>query len=196
MKPPLGCSRWKATVLSSTFTTPSGTKVPPKIDSAFEEPFGSHWDLKLYMTSSTVIGLPSLNFTPWRILKVHTVASALGFQLSASHGWYFRWWSVKTRNSPTWSMHSMPPWSAMVIGLMAAVGTTAPTLIVAPLLPAGVEAGLGGAELPHAARMPPSSGNDSPAAVPCRRKALLDRHPATNSSMTCSWIGPRPLRRV
>jgi len=47
MKPPLGCSRWKATVVSSTFTTPSGTKVPPKIDSAFAELFGFDWDLKL-----------------------------------------------------------------------------------------------------------------------------------------------------
>src|SRR5215468_5287924 len=81
-----GCCRWKATVLLSTFTTPSGDSVPPKTDSAFDELFGSDWVLKLYTTSSTVNGVPSLNFTPCRILNVHTEASAFGLQPVASHG--------------------------------------------------------------------------------------------------------------
>src|SRR5215510_2179272 len=90
----------------------------------------------------------------------------------------------------------MPPWSAMVIGLMAAVGVTTPTLIVAPLLPAGAEVAVVGAgELPQAARMALSNGSDNPTADPRRRKSRLDRRPATNSSMTCSGIGPRPRRR-
>src|SRR5579862_5168059 len=83
----------------------------------------------------------------------------------------------------------------MVIGLMAAVGVTTPTVMVAPLFPDDAGFVLGALELPQAARMAPSNGNDSPTAEPRRRKSRLDRRPATNSSMTCSWIGPRPLRR-
>ena len=82
-----GARRWKATVWLSTFCTPDGASVPPKTDSALAELFGSDWVWKLYTTSSTVIGVPSLNLTPCRILKVHTDASVLGVQLVASHGW-------------------------------------------------------------------------------------------------------------
>src|SRR6266487_1925880 len=107
------------------------------------------------------------------------------------------WWSVKTRNSPTLPISSRPPWSAMVIGLIAAAGTMIPALMVAPAWPAGaeLEPDVDVPELPHAARMPPSSGIDRPIALPLRMKSRRDSRPATNSSMTCSWTGPRPLRR-
>src|SRR5262249_28792584 len=84
----------------------------------------------------------------------------------------------------------------MVIGLIAAAGTSSPALMSAPALPGPVELELlGEPELPHAARMPPSSGMERPTMLPLRRKSRLDSRPATNSSMTCSWTGPRPLRR-
>src|SRR5262245_33383313 len=84
----------------------------------------------------------------------------------------------------------------MVIGSMAAAGTRSPALMFAPALPGPVELELLGApELPHAARMPLSRGMERPTMLPLRRKSRLDSRPATNSSMTCSWTGPRPLRR-
>src|SRR5581483_10099007 len=81
---------------------------------------------------------------------------------------------------------------------MAAAGTRIRALMVAPDLPVTAPLlldVLGVPELPpQAARMPPSSGIDRPIALPLRRKSRLDSRPATNSSMTCSWTGPLPLR--
>ena len=40
------------------------------IQPTYEPSFGSRIRFRLYTTSSTVIGVPSWNFTPWRILSV------------------------------------------------------------------------------------------------------------------------------
>ena len=90
----------------------------------------------MYTTSSAVSAAPLWNFTPWRILNVHTSAVELGVQLVASTGLRVRVWSDRHRYSPVWASMSRPPWSATVTGLIAAVGTMIPTLMVAPDLPA------------------------------------------------------------
>ena len=65
---------------------PPFDSTPVNADSALEPLSGSAWKLNVAATSSAVIGLPSWNFTPWRILNVHCEPSAFGFQLSASRG--------------------------------------------------------------------------------------------------------------
>ena len=132
-------------------------------------------------------GWPLWNFTPWRILNVHTSAVELGVQLVASTGCSVRCWFEKARYSPVWPSMSRPPWSATVSGLIVAVGTTIPALIVAPAAPApeldevlGVEE----LELPQAEMTAPSTGSDIPTTAPRRRKSRRESRPAAYSSMT------------
>src|SRR5262249_35749819 len=120
---------------SATLTTPSGTSTLPKTEREIPPFFGSDWVLKLYTTSSAVIGLPLLNFTSFRSLNVHTVVSALELQEVASHGWELKCWSVKASHSPTWPRSCVAPGSAIVSGFMAAAGGRVPARVVAPGLP-------------------------------------------------------------
>ena len=66
------------------------------------------------------------------------VAGGVGRPAVASTGFSVRCWSDRHRYSPVWASMSRPPWSATVSGLIAAVGTTMPALIVAPAAPAPV----------------------------------------------------------
>ena len=129
--------------------------------------------------------------TPLRSLNVHSVASALGVQLSASTGLI---WSVLgsviARNSPTCPSMQRPPWSPTVTGLIAPVGTTMAAFSVPPGLIAPVEPPDAGVELPpvllappHALRMTPSRGIDIPITVPRRRNSRRETLPARSSSI-------------
>src|SRR3954467_9477905 len=97
-KLPFGESSSNWTVLASVAFAESFESTPAKVDSAFEPFFGSDSALIEAATSSAVMGVPSWNFTPWRILKVHTLPSAFGFQLSASRGWSWSLLSDHDRN--------------------------------------------------------------------------------------------------
>ena len=73
-------------------------------------------------TSSAVIGVPSWNLTPWRILNVQTLPSAFGFQLSASRGWSCSLLSDHDRNSAVCDMMPRTPSSATLIGAISVAG--------------------------------------------------------------------------
>src|SRR2546428_7576835 len=87
---PFGATMLQTTVSVPCALTPSGVSTPSKADPAFPPNLGSHCALSEATTSAAVKGVPSLNMTPWRILKVHIDASALGVQLSARTGSSFR----------------------------------------------------------------------------------------------------------
>ncbi len=151
------------------------------------------------MTSSAVSGAPPWNFTPWRILKVHTSPAALGDQLSASTGVSLSCWSDRHRYSPVWASMSRPPWSATVSGLIEAVGTTMPALITAPdepapVLPPVVAGVVEVLELPHAEITAPRMGSEMPTTVPRTSKSRREIRPAANSSMMWLAISPWPAR--
>ena len=97
-------------------------RTPPNADSADEPLFGSASRLIVAATSSAVIGVPSWNLTPWRILNVHTDASSFGVQLSASRGWASSLALDHTRYSPAWPSTARPPSSATLTGSMAPDG--------------------------------------------------------------------------
>ena len=82
-------------------------------------------------TSSAVMVAPLWNLTPLRILKVQTLPSWLGVQLSASTGRRTRSEPEFARNSPVCCSISRPPASATVMGSMAAAGTVVETRKVA-----------------------------------------------------------------
>ena len=95
---------------------------PANVDSALEPLFGSDSALIEAATSSAVMGVPSWNLTPWRILNVQTLPSAFGFQLSASRGWSCSLLSDQTRNSPVCDMMPRPPSSATLSGSISVDG--------------------------------------------------------------------------
>ena len=129
---PFGASSVNSTVVGSTTFALSLPITPLNADSAAEAFLGSASRLMLATTSSALIGVPSWNFTPWRILNVHTDASALGSQLSASRGTALSLASDQTRYSPGWHSTAAPPSSATVIGSIADAGALMPTLTVPP----------------------------------------------------------------
>lgn len=135
-------------------------------------------------TSSAVNWVPSWNFTPCRILNVHTEPSSLGFQLSASRGWSWSFSSDQHRYSPLWQSTASPPESATRSGSSAAAGVMTPVLIVPPGLggacAAGVEAGSSPA--PHPAAMKLTSGMDMPITLPRRMSSAREILPALSSS--------------
>ncbi len=145
-----------------------------------------------------VSGAPPWNFTPWRILNVHTSPAALADQLCASTGTRLSDWVDRQRYSPVWASMSRPPWSATVSGLIAAVGTTMPALIVAPLEPVPVPPPVWVDEVelepPQAVMMAPRMGSERPTTVPRLRKSLREILPAANSSMMWFAMSPWPAR--
>ncbi len=81
----VGVSSLNDTVKSSTFVTPAGESTPLKAEPACDVASVSS-RAYVAITSSALNGLPLANFTPWRILYVHSLPSAFGFQLTASSG--------------------------------------------------------------------------------------------------------------
>ena len=63
---------------------PPGESTPLSCERAPEPLSGSRTRSMLVTTSSAPKGLPSLNVTPERSLKVHTSTASFGVQLSAS----------------------------------------------------------------------------------------------------------------
>jgi hypothetical protein len=92
-----------------------------------------------------------------------------------------------------------PPWSATVIGLIAALGVVMPALITAPALPEPEADVPGLAELDalllHAARIGPSADAEMPTTLARRMKSRRDSRPAANSSIMWLAISPWPSRR-
>ncbi len=171
---------------------------PEKAESAFDPTLGSEWKSKVKTTSSAVIGLPSLNVTPRLSLNVHSLASRLGFQLSASTGTSLRspldterYWAV------CWSI-TAPPVSPTATGSTAPVGVTIADRMVPPrFFVAGVPAVAEREALsdpPHALTIVPSTENDMPTTVPRRTNSRREIRPAMNSSMTWLSSSLRPLR--
>src|SRR6185312_9580016 len=132
-KLPFGASSEKTTVLASVAFAESLESTPANVDSAFEPFFGSDSALIEDATSSAVIGVPSWNLTPWRILNVHSLPSAFGFQLSARRGWSWSLLSDHARNSAVWDMTPRPPSSPTRTGSISVLGPgDMPSLSVPP----------------------------------------------------------------
>src|SRR5262245_37154572 len=81
-KAAIGEGRVTSTVRSSRALYSNGARVPAHDDANS----GCCKRSQLKMTASASYGVPSVNFTPSRILKVHTVASSLDVKDSAILG--------------------------------------------------------------------------------------------------------------
>ena len=99
-------------------------------DSAFDLLAGSASRLIDAATSFAVIGVPSLNVTPWRILNVHSLASGFDVHDSASHGVSCLFSSTQ-RNSPVRASMARPPVSPFRTGSTSVVGVVMPRRMVA-----------------------------------------------------------------
>src|SRR5262249_48393422 len=108
---------------------------PVNADSAFDLLAGSDSRLIDAATSFAVIGVPSLKLTPWRILNVHSLASAFDVHDSASPG-VSCLFSSTHRNSPVIASTARPPVSAFRTGSPSVLGVVMPRRIVPPALPA------------------------------------------------------------
>src|SRR3954467_14999968 len=195
-KLPFGESSSNWTVLASVALAESFERTPANVDSAFEPFFGSDSALIEDATSSAVMGVPSWNLTPWRILNVQTLPSALGFQLSASRGCSCSLLSDHERNSPLWDMRPRPPSSATLIGSISVVGPgdmptfSVPPGLTATSLPPAFTAVSAPPPLlllllpvPHAAATKLTSGIDMPITLPRRMNSRRLTRPALYSSM-------------
>src|SRR5438093_3609378 len=111
-KNPLALARSNLTVWSSTLCTPPDASTPLNDDSACESFVSSR--LKVATTSSTVIGVPSWNLTPWRILNVQDFEPFDAFHEVASCGWSTEFLSAKTSCSPAMCETASAPsdWSS------------------------------------------------------------------------------------
>src|SRR3954454_8589495 len=196
-KLPLGASSSNCTVLASVAFAESFDSTPARVDSALEPFFGSASALIEAATSCAVIGVPSWNFTPWRILNVHTLPSELGFQLSARRGCSCSLLSDHERNSPVCDMTPRPPSSATLMGSISVVGPgdmpsfSVPPGLTATSLPPALTAVSAPPPLlvlllpvPHALTRNPRTGTDMPITVPRRTNSRRLRRPAVYSSMT------------
>ena len=90
---------------------PPGERMPCRAARAPEPLLGSTTRSMLATTSAASMGLPSLNLTPWRRVKVHTDPSALGSHLVASCGLRLLSSLSAMRYSATCCARTMPPWS-------------------------------------------------------------------------------------
>src|SRR5665647_3916156 len=158
-----GASRLKATVASSTFCVPPGERMPPRTLSAEEPLLGSVRRSKVATTSSAPKGLPSLNLTPWRSLKVQTSAVLSLLQLSARTGRSVLSFSAQTKYSQTCWICTGPPASFMVTGSRAMSESGELILSVPPALGAGVALAMAAGE--RAVDPPPQAASSEPAAV-------------------------------
>src|SRR4029079_13859549 len=116
-KLPFAASRWKTTVASSGASVFPGDRTPPSAESALDAFFGSTSDSNVVLTSFAVKVAPLWKVTPWRILNVHSVPSALGDQLSASRGSSSSFALENERNSPVEPSSPAPPSSLTMRGL-------------------------------------------------------------------------------
>src|SRR3954453_19403174 len=202
---PFGAASLNTTVASSGAVAESFDSTPVNADSAFDLLAGSDSRLIDAATSFAVIGVPSLKLTPWRILKVHSLASAFDVHDSASHG-VSCLFSSTHRNSPVIASIARPPVSPFSTGSTSVLGVVMPGRIVPPVLVAPV-AGADEAPLPGAADdvelltfAPPEAairneiiGSDRPATVPRRMNSRRSIRPATYSSTM--WFSMSFLRR-
>src|SRR3954470_7473219 len=194
---PFGESSSNCTVLASVAFAEPFDSTPPRVDSALEPFFGSDSALIEAATSCAVIGVPSWNFTPWRILNVHTLPSELGFQLSARRGCSCSLLSDHERNSPVCDMTPRPPSSATLMGSISVVGPgdmpsfSVPPGLTATSLPPACTAVpepppppvLLLSPVPQAAARNLTSGIDMPITEPRRMKSRRLRCPERYSSM-------------
>jgi len=171
---PFGASSSNITVESSSAWAPPFDNTPVNADSAFEPLSESACRLNVAATSSAVRGLPSWNFTPWRILNVHWEPSRLGFQLSASRGTGLSWLSEKMRYSPDCPRTASAPALLTLIGSRSLPGICSPARRVPPSLTFALFASFPELELsvssplPHAVARKLSSGSDIPTTAPRR----------------------------
>ncbi len=175
-KLPFGASSSNTTVVGSVAWAPPFDSTPVNAESALEPLSGSACRLKVAATSSAVIGLPSWNFTPSRILNVHCEPSSLGFQLSASRGTAVSFESEKIRYSPDCPSVPSAPWLLTLIGSRSEPGSCRPDRTVPPFLTAASfdsapEVPLEPpslSPLPHALARKPTRGSDIPTTAPRR----------------------------
>src|SRR3954452_9744004 len=196
-KLPFGESSSTCTVLASVAFAEPFDSTPPRVDSALEPFFGSDSALIEAATSCAVIGVPSWNFTPWRILNVHTLPSELGFQLSARRGCSCSLLSDHERNSPVCDMTPRPPSSATLMGSISVVGpgdipslSVPPDLTATSLPPAWTAVSVPPPPplllllpVPHAAARKLTSGIDMPTTVPRFMNSRRLSRPALYSSI-------------
>ena len=97
-----GLSRLNWTVCVSIAFVPPGERMPARAARAPEPLLGLMTRSMLATTSAASKGLPSLNVTPWRSLKVQTSPFALGAQLTASLGFSAFWLVRSIRYSAIW----------------------------------------------------------------------------------------------
>ena len=134
-------------------------------------------------TSSAVRLEPSWNFTPCRILKVHTEASEFADHDVASLGCRCRFWSDHTRYSLAWPSTARPPSSATFSGSIAPAGEMTATVILPPFLVPVVVVPV---DVPQAARMAPMLGRLRPSTVARRTNSRRDREPL--SKLSIRWL--------
>src|SRR3954454_21615809 len=199
-KLPFGPSSSNCTVLASVAFADPFESTPANVDSALDPFFGSDRALIDDATSAAVRGVPSWNLTPWRILKVQTLPSAFGFQLSARRGSRCSLLSDQARNSAACDMTPRPPSSATLIGSISVLGPgdmpslSVPPGLTATSLPPAWTALPEGAVLPpplelvllpvpHAAARKLTSGIDMPITLPRRTNSRRLTRPALYSSI-------------
>ncbi len=184
----------KTTVASSGAEAASADSTPVNAERAFDLLAGSASRLIDAATSFAVIGEPSLNVTPWRILKVHSLASGFDVHDSASHG-VSCLFSLTQRNSPVSASTARPPASPFSTGSTSVVGVVMPRRIVPPaagaaadvdppaaVLPAGGVVVAVSFSPPHAAIRNEIIGSERPATVPRLMNSRRSIRPATYSS--------------
>ena len=179
---------------------------PVNADSAFDLLAGSDRRLIDAATSFAVIGVPSLKLTPWRILNVHSLASAFDVHDSASHG-VSCLFSSTARNSPVMASIARPPVSPFRTGSTSVLGVTMPRRIVPPGFPAAAvlaappvaaedEELLVSFAPPQAAIRSEIIGSERPATVPRRMNSRRSMRPAAYSSTMWFSMSFRPRRNI
>ena len=161
------------------------------------DPFAPTYCFMLATTSAAVSVLPLWNFTPLRIWNVHTVASAFGFQLVASHGRILPCGSVNVRYSPGMPASASAPPSLSRYG-SSDPPPVSPTRSVPPAWTrANPAAASRSKRLPHRQDRGgcPSRQPRGRTSRPRRRNSVRSISPLTSSSIRLFSSGPASLRR-